>query len=56
MQTVGVKPEDLREFAERSHARALGNFPSEGYLAEDFAHHLRLKELIDRASAKLRGR
>jgi hypothetical protein len=83
MQTVSVRPEDLREFAERArgavtdakqrywrevaqredglgafeagqalyeHAHALGNFPSKAYLAEDLAHHLRLKELIDRAS------
>jgi hypothetical protein len=32
------------------HARTLGNYPSPAYQAEDLAHHVRLKKLIDRAS------
>jgi hypothetical protein len=39
------------------HAVALGVFPqSAEQRAEDFAHHVRLKELIDRASAALGDR
>jgi hypothetical protein len=32
------------------HARAATDFPSASYAAEDLAHHVRLKRLIDRAS------
>jgi hypothetical protein len=32
------------------HARLVADFPSESYAAEDLAHHVRLKQLIDRAS------
>jgi len=32
------------------HARAVSDFPSASYRAEDLAHHVRLKQLIDRAS------
>jgi uncharacterized protein YdhG (YjbR/CyaY superfamily) len=32
------------------HARESIGFPSEEYLADDLAHHVRLKKLLDRAS------
>jgi hypothetical protein len=32
------------------HARTVADFPSKSYTAEDLAHHVRLKQLIDRAS------
>jgi hypothetical protein len=32
------------------HAKAVSDFPSAHYLAEDFRNHVRVKELIDRAS------
>jgi hypothetical protein len=32
------------------HARTVTDFPSKSYAAEDLAHHVRLKQLIDRAS------
>jgi hypothetical protein len=32
------------------HAKAVSDFPSKSYQAEDLAHHVRLKKLIDRAS------
>jgi hypothetical protein len=35
------------------HAKSLGTFPSDEYLREDFAHHVHLKQLIDRASEAL---
>jgi hypothetical protein len=35
------------------HAKSLGEFPSDEYLHQDFAHHVHLKQLIDRASEAL---
>lgn len=32
------------------HAQSVSNFPDAAYLADDFAHQVRLKQLIDRAS------
>ena len=32
------------------HARTVADFPSASYTADDLAHHVRLKRLIDRAS------
>lgn len=39
------------------HARAIGSSVfSEGYRAEDFAQHLRMREQLDRAARALTGR
>ncbi|HTA92405.1 MAG TPA: hypothetical protein VK745_22660 [Polyangiaceae bacterium] len=35
------------------HARAVAGFPPRHYLDADLAHHIALKQLIDRASAAL---
>jgi hypothetical protein len=32
------------------HARSVSDFPDQSYREADFAHHLRLKDMIDRAS------